>query len=398
MPATSVQPQSLAFTLVYATGTTITFSAVSSAPTPIYRLYQEGLGLTPLEITLIFAIYTLTMIATFLTIARLSDFVGRKPMIFAALALNALALALFLAAGSAQVLMAARAAQGVATGIALATLGATIADTAPKAAATLNSVTAFIGLTAGSLLAGALVAYAPWPTQLTYALLLAVTIVEMGALVFIRETAPRKIGGWGALRPNLTVPPAAIGAMMRLFPLTLSAWALGGFYLSLMPSLVIAATGVRSPLLGAAVVSALMLTGGLSVFAFRSLAAARAVRASALLLAIGIIMTVFAIRAGSAVGMVSGTVIAGFGFGGSYGAALRTLLPLAANHERAGLLSAYFVVSYLAFALPAVVAGLAAPHFGLVATSLVYGSVLALCALATLVIETFFTRAAAALS
>jgi hypothetical protein len=39
---------STSFTAVYATATAITFfSAVSSAPTPIYRFYREALGLTP---------------------------------------------------------------------------------------------------------------------------------------------------------------------------------------------------------------------------------------------------------------------------------------------------------------------------------------------------------------
>jgi len=94
-----------------------------------------------------------------------------------------------------------------------------------------------------------------------------------------------------------------------------------------------------------------------------------------------------AIYEGSPAGMFLGTIIAGVGFGCSYGAALRTLLPLAASHERAGLLSAYFVASYLCFALPAVGAGLAAPSFGLVTTALAYGTVLALCALATLIIQ-----------
>ena len=52
-----------------------------AAPTPIYRFYRETLGLTPFTITFIFATYAFTMIAAFLTIARLSDYVGRKPMI-----------------------------------------------------------------------------------------------------------------------------------------------------------------------------------------------------------------------------------------------------------------------------------------------------------------------------
>ena len=94
------------------------------------------------------------------------------------------------------------------------------------------------------------------------------------------------------------------------------------------------------------------------------------VRASAALLAVGIVITVFAIAAGSPVGMFFGTIVAGLGFGASYGASLRVLLPLASAHERAGLLSAYFVESYLAFALAAIAAGLAAPRFGLVTTAL----------------------------
>ncbi len=67
---------------------------------------------------------------------------------------------------------------------------------------------------------------------------------------------------------------------------------------------------------------------------------------------------------------------------------LSVFLPHTSGHERAGLLSAYFVESYLAFALPAIAAGLAAPRFGLVDTALIYGSILALCAIVTLVAET----------
>jgi MFS family permease len=387
-----VRSASTSITAVYATATAITFSTVAGAPTPIYRFYREALGLTPFMITLIFATYAFAMIASFLTVARLSDYVGRKPMIVVALGLNAVALLLFFVAESARTLIVARVIQGVATGVALATLGALIADTAPQWAATLNSVTAFVGLALGALIAGAFVTFAPSPTHLVYAVLLGVTVVEMLALPWIVETTSRKPGAFSGVRPKLTVPKAAAAPMARLFPLTLSAWALGGFYLSLMPSLVIAATGIRSPLIGAAVVSALMVSGGVSSLATRAFDAGKTVRASAALLAIGIAFTLFAIAAGSPVGMVFGTVVAGLGFGASYGSSLRVLLPLASAHERAGLLSAYFVESYLAFALPAIAAGIAAPRFGLVTTALFYGSALALSALVTLAVETLAAR------
>jgi MFS family permease len=379
-------------TAIYATLTAITFSAVSGAPTPIYRFYREALGLTPFAITLIFATYAFAMIASFVTIARLSDYVGRKPMIVLALALNAVALILFFVAESAGSLILARAMQGIATGVALATLGALLADTAPAWAATLNSVTAFMGIALGALMSGVFVTFAPWPTHLVYAVLLGVTLAEMIILPWIVETTSRKPGALSSVKPRLTVPKAAAAPMARLFPLTLSAWALGGFYLSLMPSLVIAATGIRSPLVGAAVVTALMVSGGLSSLASRGFDAGKTVRASAAVLALGIVLTLFAIAAGSPAGMVFGTIVAGVGFGASYGASLRVLLPLAAPHERAGLLSAYFVESYLAFALPAIAAGLAAPRFGLVTTALFYGSALALSALVTLAVETAAAR------
>ena len=388
----TTRPASRSLAALYATLTAITFSTVAGAPTPIYRFYHELLGLTPFTITLIFAVYSFTMIASFLTIARLSDYVGRKPMIAVALGLNAVALLLFFVAESAATLIAARAVQGLATGIALATLGALITDTAPQWAATLNSVTAFVGLALGALVSGVFVTFAPWPTHLVYAVLLGVTLGEIVILAWIAETTSRKAGAWSGIRPKLTVPKAAAAPMARLFPLTLSAWALGGFYLSLMPSLMIAATGIRSPLVGAAVVSALMVSGGLSSYATRALEPGKAVRASAASLAIGIVLTLFAIAAGSPVGMVFGTIVAGLGFGASYGASLRVLLPLALSHQRAGLLSAYFVESYLAFALPAIAAGLAAPRFGLVTTALFYGSALALSALVTLAVETLAAR------
>ncbi|MGC4071798.1 MAG: hypothetical protein QM760_04645, partial [Nibricoccus sp.] len=52
-----------------------------------------------------------------------------------------------------------------------------------------------------------------------------------------------------------------------------------------------------------------------------------------------------------------GTAVAGMGFGTGFQGAVRSIVPFAAAHERAGVLSVIFVVSYLAMGLPAMVAG-----------------------------------------
>ena len=84
-----------------------------------------------------------------------------------------------------------------------------------------------------------------------------------------------------------------------------------------------------------------------------------------------------------------GSVIAGLGFGAAFNGTLRSLVPLAEAHERAGLMSTFFVLCYLAFSVPAIAAGLLAGRIGLQAASIGYGLLLVALgsiALATMVV------------
>ena len=72
-----------------------------------------------------------------------------------------------------------------------------------------------------------------------------------------------------------------------------------------------------------------------------------------------------------------GTAIAGIGFGASFQGAVRTVVPLAAPHERAGVLSIVFIICYIAMGVPAVVAGwMIAQHGNMVATAQIFGAVI----------------------
>ncbi len=68
--------------------------------------------------------------------------------------------------------------------------------------------------------------------------------------------------------------------------------------------------------------------------------------------------------------------MAGLGFGAGFNAAVRCLVPMASAQDRAGLMASFFVLSYLAFSLPAIAAGLLAGLYGLHATALGYGALL----------------------
>ena len=372
-----VQPRAVlsnAATTVAAAITAMTFSASGAAPTPLYHQYQESFGLTPVAITIIFAAYVLSLLAALLTVGSLSDYLGRRPAALAALILNAVAMAIFMAADSAATLIVARALQGFATGLATATLGAAILDNDRARGAVVNSITAFVGLSAGSLGAGLLVTYAPDPGQMVYAVLLMLSAVEAVILWSMPETAPLRAGAVASLWPHVNVPALARGALARATPVTIASWALGGFYFSLMPALVRVATGVGLPIVGGLVVSALTLSGAISVLLLRSVAPRRMLSGGIVALILGVAITLAGVHAQLVWLMLAGTIVSGIGFGAVFSGTLRTVLPLAQPDERAGLLAAFYVEGYLSFSLPAVLAGLAVPMVGLPTAAYVYGA------------------------
>jgi hypothetical protein len=368
-------------TTVVAVIAAMTFAASGAAPTPLYHQYQQSFGLTPFVVTIIFAAYVLSLLTALLTVGSLSDYIGRRPAVLGALALNIAAMVMFMTADSAITLIAARAVQGFATGLATATLGAAILDTDRSRGPVLNSVTAFSGMTVGSLGAAALVSYAPHPGQLVYFVLLLLSAAETLVLWHMPETAQPKAGAIASLRPHVSVPSQARGALVRVTPVTIATWALGGFYFSLMPALVRAATGVTSPLVGGLVVSALTFSGALSVLSLRSVPAGRILGGGIVALATGVAITLAGVHAQLVWLMLAGTIVSGTGFGATFSGTMRTVLPLAKTHERAGLLSAFYVEGYLSFSLPAVLTGFLAPIVGLTVAANVYGAAVIVMAL-----------------
>ncbi len=360
-------------------------AASSSAVTPLYRLYQQSMHLTPLMITLVFAVYAISLLAALLTVGGLSDYVGRKPVIFVALLINAVAMVLFSYATDVTHLIIARAVQGLCVGIATTTLGAAILDSDRKRGPLLNSVTAFIGLMVGVLGAAALVTYGPDPLHLVYEVLFAITAVMIVLLMVMPETVSRKPGALASLQPNVRVPPQSRVALLRVAPASIAAWALGGFYLSLMPTVVAVIMGVSAPWIGGVVVAALMLSGALAVAALRHLPPRRLLVLGTATLSLGVVVSLIGIWQHSVVALFAGAVIAGIGFGGSFAGTLSALLPTAEAHERAGLLATFYIISYLAFSLPALAAGVAVPYVGLDGVAYAYGVVVIVLAIASMI-------------
>jgi MFS family permease len=291
---------------------------------------------------------------------------------------------MFMRADSVLALIVARAVQGFANGAAITAIGAVILDVDRRRGPVFNSVTGFAGLTAGILGSAVLVTFAPEPTELIYVVLLVLSAVEALILWHMPETTRPKPGALASLRPQVSIPVQARRALLQVTPANVAAWALGGFYFSLMPSLVRVATGATLPIVGGLVVAALTFSAAAAVLTLRGVAADRLLGAGIPLLAIGVAVTLAGVQTHGVALMLLGTAVSGFGFGAAFSGMMGTVMPLAKADERAGLLSAFYIEGYLAFSLPAVLAGIAAPIVGLPLVVDIYGAVVIVLALTSL--------------
>jgi MFS family permease len=387
--ARRVLPRGAAFWLVAVS--TAALLAASSAPSPLYPVLQTEFGFSAVTLTTIFAVYVLTLLASLLTLGRLSDYLGRRPVLAAALVIEAVAMAVFLAADGVGWLLAARAVQGVATGAAVGVLGAYLLDLQPSDGSRLgslvNSAAPTTGLGLGAIVTGVLVQYAPHPTRLVFALLTVVFIALAVATVALPETVRPIPGARASLRPRVAVPPAARRAFAAAAPTMIATWALGGLILSVGGSLLGTVFDVRNHAVAGAIIGLFAGSSAAAAVAVRDLRPASMTRLGTTALAVGTGAFISALAASSLTVFVLACAVTGAGFGSAFLGALRSLTQLAQPHERAALLSAVYVVSYLALSIPAVIAGLLITHVGLRDTTLGYGAFVALLAVVTLGIE-----------
>ncbi len=213
-------------------------------------------------------------------------------------------------------------------------------------------------------------------------MLLGVFAAGIAAVPFMPEPGSRRPGVLASLRPRVVVPRPARRTFLAAVPSIVTGWALGGLYLSLGPSLAAQATGSPNLLWGGLVIFLLCGTGALAALMLRNISPRTTMLTGCLFLLAGMAVTFGAIVATEPAVFFVGSGVAGVGFGLAFLGSFRVVTALAEPGDRAGLVTAIYVVGYLAFSVPALVAGVATTRFGLHSTALVYSAALAVLAAA----------------
>jgi len=343
----------------------------SGVLSPLYDVYQQHWHFSTFTLTLVFAVYCGGVLASLLLLGRLSDELGRRPVLIAALCGLLASTLLFIAAQSVAWLLVARLLQGASTGAALAAAAAALIDFHPAGddehAGFVNGLVSGIGMACGVLMSSLLVELAPAPRVLPFAVLLVLLAALLAAVCALPESVER------TARPHLRparphVPREARSAFVLASLGVLASWSVLGVLLALGPKLVAELLGGGSHLAGGTVMFTTVAAATVASVAVRHVEVRRATIGGSLVLALGMGLMAASLSSGSLALLLAAGVVAGAGFGIAFLGALRALTRVVPEHHRAETMAAFYLVAYGSNALPTLGAGVALAHFALLPT------------------------------
>lgn len=360
----------------------------SVTPTPLYHTYSELWRLHPLTLTLVYATYAVGVLLALLVAGTVSDLAGRRPVLLVAVAGLIVSTLLFAFAPSVAWLFAARALQGIATGLALSAAGAALLELHPRrdpsAAGLANAVASTAGIALGILVSAWLVQYDWAPRALPYLAQLALlAIVAVGVVAMPEPLAVRGRIRWSIQRPR--VPASLRGPFAIASLAVIASWSLGGLYFSLGPALGARLLDTSNVVISSAGIVAVATTATLSQLVLRRVPPWLGASAGSTALAFGVALIAYAAGAGSGPVFLVGSAVAGLGFGIGFLGGLRLLIGAIPPAERASVMAAFYLVAYSALSVPAVLAGLVVRDLGLELTFGVFGGLVGVVALVTAV-------------
>ncbi|GAA2306104.1 MFS transporter [Streptomyces violaceusniger] len=359
----------------------------TTLPTPLYSLYQREFGFSSFMVTVIFAVYAAGVIVALLLLGSVSDFIGRRPVMLAALVLSGLSAVCFLLAQGLPELFAGRTLSGLSAGLATGTATVTVIELAPerrRRGATLLATGANLGgLGLGPLLAGVLAQYAPAPLKLVFVVDLVLVAVGAAAVLALPETVRKR--SRPPLRPQrLRVPKEMRSTFAAAAMAGFAGFATLGLFTSVSPTFLSEVEGESNLAVAGAVAFSVFAASIAGQALGRRLGPGRSLPGGCAVLVAGMAAIAASLASASLALLVLGAVIAGTGQGLSFHAAVRVVTERSPADHRAEVTSALFVLMYLAISIPVIGVGALTVAVGLRSAGLIFTGCVALLAVATL--------------
>ena len=354
----------------------------AGVPTPLYGVYQQRFHFDATVLAAIFGSYTVGVLATMLLVAPLSDLIGRKPVLYLGMLLTGLSGVVFIVAHGVADLALARVVSGLAVGATTSTATAAMAGLEPRRdqhhVARVSVAANFGAVGSGVLLCGVLIVYAPWPELVVYLVLIGVSVAGALAVRALPETVPSRPSG-SRLRSERVRVPATIRLPFWVAAGSLAAcYSIYGFFGALAPTAIREALSISNRASSAAIVASLFGLAALVQLGLGQVRDRRALVAGLPILLAGLVGLMLSLPLHSVLVLVGAALTLGVGVGFVYMGSVTLIDRVAPTAMRGEVLSAFFVVGYLALAVPTVGVGLASVQLGFKAAGALFGAALGL--------------------
>lgn len=367
----------------------------TTLPTPLYSIYSEQLAFSPLTVTVLFAVYAIGVVGALSLFGRLSDDLGRRPVLMLAVAFALLSAVLFLLPPSLPLLIVARIVSGFGAGFMSGAGTAAVIDLFPAerkaTAATLAVASNTGGLAVGTLLAGLLADAAPQPLVVPFAAHLVLCVIALVGLAALTPSPAAR--GTLRIRPHrLRVPAEIRGAFTRAVLAAGSGFAVTGVLTAVTALFLARDLGLPSHTLAGFVVFLVFACMALGQLIARRLRPAVALPVGCLGLVLACGELAMALALASLAPLVIAAVILGLSGGLCMNAGIATTVERVPPARRGEVSSSFFAGLYVMLAVPAIGVGLLATRIGLREAGLVFTAAVALLATAVGIVELVSSR------
>jgi hypothetical protein len=333
--------------------------ALATLPSPLYGLYRERDGLSAFTITIVYATWAAGTIAALIAVPFIAERIGRRGVMFAAVATMIVAAGVLAAWKALPGLLLGRLLTGVAVGMAAGTAITYLIElrlradpnASPVPARTIGTSVNVGALGIGPLVAGCLAAWVSHPLTLPYLVWIALGVAALAGLALAPET-----GAPAATRAPFSVRlPAPAGAA------TLAAFAANGLFAGLS-GLFLATTFHRaSHALAGATLFIVFTAGVLSQLTTARLRASRVFELGTASMLVGLVLLATSVRLATpslALFLVSGGLI-GAGAGAVFKGTTGLVLDGTAPENRVAITAELLIALFTGLSVPVIGAGVA---------------------------------------
>lgn len=341
----------------------------SGGPIPIMTYYQETVGLTQGDLSMASTWYLLGTVVSLLFFPRLSDHLGRRPVVLVTLALAFVGCLMYTNMQSSAELMVGRLVQGIASGLGSSATASYVVEMCSRlpqwVGPAITSSATTIGLSIGTFSSGSIQQFSDMGPSVFFECVMVAVVVFAVAVVVGRETVSRKPGAVGSLRPRPAVPRSAYRMFAASAVIFVGTWSINGFFQSFSSSVVADSLGESNAFLAAVIFAALLAPNIFGGIAGRKLDTRRAQRIGFTAFVVCIAGVCAALWTGGLVMLALVLVVAGFCQGIAFTGSVNGLLAEAGVEGRAGMFSMIYLVSFGGSAIPNFVVGLLPDSVGL---------------------------------